>query len=465
LYSEIIIINDTNQSFMSSQVNSVKTGSVYVNYSIRHLTSIFIIIISLSASAQVGFRGILLNKQDSTPVQFAIIKSIDLGSFTQTTIDGKFQFPLSQNIKNVRFEISAIGLRDTIVFRRTKNAEEKIYIERPLLSLTPVTVKGLSAKETVRLAVDMIPVNYTDSSYAAFSFFRQYDNVNGLFKNLIEVQGVILVKLSLENNRFKQKFGYDVEQMRRSNFKNDIDDFDYYQDDYEALFREDPVYNLLAGALNPNAFNFYTFNFDTTNHTDDFVIKYSCKEFSSEGHGVGDLRDLNWSGEGVEEGKFVIDSKTFAFKKIERKALRNKDFKYPLNNNWLMPSKQFYEEFVDGYLVTEYNQVNGKWFLSKILHRFTNDYFRGKTLKKEYTVKETYEWYADSVTHFIGPKLADKFFVDTYLPSCNYTYDPEKWKASSHPFFFDRKEDVYLDMEKITTVEEQFENNGKQKIK
>jgi hypothetical protein len=130
-----------------------------------------------------------------------------------------------------------------------------------------------------------------------------------------------------------------------------------------------------------------------------------------------------------------------------------------------MPSKQFYEEFVDGYLVTEYNQVNGKWFLSKILHRFTNDYFRGKTLKKEYTVKETYEWYADSVTHFIGPKLADKFFVDTYLPSCNYTYDPEKWKATSHPFFFDRKEDVYLDMEKITTVEEQFENNGKQKIK
>jgi hypothetical protein len=414
------------------------------------------------AFSQTSFKGKLVNKQDSTPVSYAIIRSLNLGSFTQTNMDGEFKFNLPENLKTLKFEISAIGLRDTITVKRTHKVVEIIYIDRPLLSLTPVTIKGLSAKETVKLAVDMIPTNYSDSSFAAFSFYRQYEKVNDTFKNLIESQAVILFKLSLVNNRFKPDYGFDVEQMRRSVFKNVIADMDYYQNDIADLLSEDPVYNLLYGALNPNAFNFYTFNFDTINKTDDFVIKYSCKEYTSETHGVGNIRDNDWYGEGTEEGRFVIDRKTYAFKKIERTAVRNKNFNYPKNNNLLLPSRKYYEEFVDGNLVTEYDQVNGKWFLTKICHAFTNEYFLGMTAKKAFTITEAYEWYADSVTHFITSDMTNKFFIDTYLPSCNYIYNKDLWNKPLRPFYFYRKEDVYRDLEKKSPIEEQFEKNGNQ---
>jgi hypothetical protein len=437
--------------------------SVYFSFlnGLKYLVSILFIILGSSAFGQDVFKGKLINKADQLPVEFAIVHSLDMGSFTQTNANGEFQFTVSGLLKTLKFEISAIGLRDTITVKRTHKAVEMIYIDRPLLSLTPVTIKGLSAKETVKLAVDMIPQNYSDSSFAAFSFFRQYDKVNDTFRNLIEAQTVILFKMKLVNNRFKPDYGFDVEQMRRSNFKNDIADMDYYQDDIHDLLNEEPVYNLLNGALNPNAFNFYTFNFDTTNRTDDFVIKYSCKDFSSETHGVGNIRDNDWYGEGIEEGRFIIDRKTYAFKKIERTAVRNKDFNYPKNNNWLLPSRKYYEEFVDGNLVTEYDQVNGKWFLTKICHAFTNEYFLGATVKKVFTITEAYEWYADSVTHYITSDLVNKFFIDTYLPACNYIYHKDEWNKPLRPFYYYKKEDVYHDLEKISPVEEQFEKGGK----
>jgi hypothetical protein len=434
----------------------------FIANGMKYFLIAILFIYSVSAFGQVGFKGKLVNKVDQTPIEFAIIKSIDLGSFTQTNAEGEFKFPLPETLKTLRFEVSAIGLRDTITVKRTRKAIEIIYIDRPLLSLTPVTIKGLSAKETVKLAVDMIPANYTDSSYAAFSFWRQYDKVNGIFKNLIEAQTVILFKLTLDNNRFNPSYGYDVEQMRRSDFKHDVADFDYYQDDISYHMLQDPVYHLRAGALNPNAFNFYTFNFDTTNKTDDFVIKYSCKDFSSEEHGVSNLRDLEWEGEGTEEGRLVIDRKTYAFKKIERTGLRNNYFTYGKNNNWVIPSRDYYQEFVDGYLVSEYEQVKGKWFLTKMCHAYTNDFYLRGTTKKEFTITEAYEWYADSISHFIGPQLLDKFFNDTYLPSCNYTYDKEKWSKPLPPYYFYKAEDVYRDLEKKSPLEEQFENNGKQ---
>jgi hypothetical protein len=415
----------------------------------------------VSVSAQDLFKGKLINKADQLPVEFAIIKSIDLGCFTQTNANGEFSFKMPASLKTLRFEVSAIGMRDTLTVKRSRKDVEILYIERPLLSLTPVNIKGLSAKETVKLAVDMIPVNYSDSSYAAYSFFRQYNKVNGKFKNLIEAQTIVLLKLELAGKRFKTSYGFDVEQMRRSNFNYDIADFEYFQDNITYLLREDPVYNLLNGALNPNAFNFYEFNFDTNNRTDDFVIKYRCREFTSELHGVENIRDLDWYGEGTEEGRFVIDSKTYAFKRIERTAVRNKAYNYPHNNNWVLPSRNYWQEFVDGNMVTEYDQVNGKWFLTKIFHAYTNDFFDKQTTKKAFSITEAFEWYADSTTHFIPTELTNRFFVETYLPSSNYTYHHDKWNTPLPAFYFYKKEDVYKDIEKTSPAEVQFENNGK----
>ncbi len=429
---------------------------------LRYFLTAMLLSTGISAFGQNSFKAILLSQQDSTPVAFAIVKMIETGNFAQTNSKGEFHFQIPQNLKKLHFEISAIGFHDTIIYNRTHSAIEKIYINRSPVSLSQVNIKGLTAKETVKKAVDMIPINYSDSSFASFSFFRQYDKVNGVFKNLIEAQTVILFKIAFAKNRITSSYGFDIEQMRRSNFNFDIDDSKYYQNNIAELLDQNPVYNLLQGSLNPNAFNFYTFNFDTTNKTDDYVIKYSCSEFSSENHGVDNMRDLGWSGEGMEEGVFIIDRKSFAFKKIERTAIRNKDFNYPKNNNWVLPSRHYYAEFVDGKLVAEFEKNKSKWFLKKLCHTYTNEYFKGATTTKEFTITENYEWYSDSVTHFIASDRTDKFYLDTYLPSCDYTYNKSEWDKRLPPFQYYKKEDIYDDLNTQSPIEEQFEKSGKQ---
>ncbi|MCX6233067.1 MAG: hypothetical protein NTZ33_16180 [Bacteroidetes bacterium] len=418
---------------------------------------------SLALFGQYSFKGILLCKQDSTPVQFAIVKSLDIGSFVQTNFEGEFHFQIPPNLKVLHFEISAIGFHDTITYRLTHKTAEKIYVNKQPLSLSIFTVKGLSAVETVRKAVDMIPANYLDSSFASFSFFRQYQKVNGEFKNLAEAQTVILFRLSASKKGISVSNGFYVEQMRRNNFKFDINDYYYEQNSIADLLDQDPVYNLLSGALNPNAFYFYTFNFDTSNKTDDYVITYSCREFTNDEHGVSNIRDLGWNNEGREEGRFVIDRNSFAFKKIERNSYRNLDYHYPLHNNCLLPSMKYFCEFTDGKLYTEYEEINGKWALKKICQSFTNDYW-GLTGLKEYSITDIYEWYSDSITHYIKSYLADKFYEKTSLPSCDYIYNKMKWNKSLPAFHYSTKNEVYHDLEKQFAIEEQFENNGKRKI-
>ena len=100
--------------------------------------------------------------------------------------------------------------------------------------------------------------------------------------------------------------------MRRSNYEYVIDDFKFNFFDFTNLLNTNPIYILSVSSLNPNAFSYYKFNFDTLNKSDDYVIKYKCINFSSEDHGVTNYRSINWIGESWEEGTFIIDSKSFA---------------------------------------------------------------------------------------------------------------------------------------------------------
>jgi len=424
------------------------------------LTSISFIL-TVSVFGQSTFKGILLSEQDSTPIAYAVVKLVDIGVYAETKSNGEFKFRLPSNNKELHFEIFAIGLRDTICYQRTFNGTEKIYVDKTPLSLTSVTVKGLTAKETVKKAVSLIPANYTDSSFASFSFYRQYEKINGEFKNLIEAQSVVSFKLSVSKNKIKSDYGFDIEQMRRSNYEYVIDDFKYDDFNFSDLLNQNPVYNLSESSLNPNAFSFYKFSFDTANKSDDYVINYLCFDFSSETHGVSNIREAGWQGESWEEGQFVIDRKTFAFKKIERTAHRNKEYHYPKHNNYLLPSKRYYEEFVDGNLISEYEEVKGKWFLKKICHSYTNDFFNSLTSNKEYTVTEISEYYTDSVSHYISTDLTDKFFKESPLPLRVYKYELSQWHKTLPPFHYFSKEDIYKDLNKQSAVEEQFENNGK----
>ncbi|HNW88890.1 MAG TPA: hypothetical protein PKN48_04455 [Bacteroidales bacterium] len=421
-----------------------------------------ILLLTISATGQNFFKGVLLNRQDSTVIPFAIVKLAETGSYAETNNKGEFKFEIPPDKTLLHMEISTLGLRETVVHQPAFKGTEKIYVDQTPLLLNPVEVEGLNAVEIVKKAVMQIPANYTDSSFAAFSFYRQYEKINGKFKNLIEVQAVVSFILTTLKNYISPQYGFAIEQMRKSDHTYVIDDLQYDDYDFSALLRQNPVYHLAESSLNPNAFNFYNFYFDTlAQNTDDYTIRYVCADFSSEMHGVSNIREVGWQGESREEGILIIDRQSYAFKKIERTSYRNPWYHYPKNNNFLLPSKRYYEEFVDGDLVAEYHQEKDKWFLTRLCHSYTNEFYNSSTSKKEFTITDVFEWHCDSISHFIPSSLADKFYKDAPLPLHPYVYDKNKWSQPLPPYHFFRQEEVYQYLENKSSLEEQFENNGK----
>lgn len=428
----------------------------------KKLLTVFLITAATSTFGQNNLKCILLDSKDSTVIQFAVVKLSEISRNTLTNHNGEFSFQLPDNLKELHFEISALGIRDTIMFNPKYNGIEKIYANKTQFNLKAVSVVGLSAKEIVLKAISLIPVNYTDSSFASFSFFRHYEKVNGKFKNLIEAQAVVMFKVSTSNNLFTTKNAFAIQQMRRSDFFYDIADFKYGRDGFSTLLEQEPVYNLASSSLAPVALYDYSMHFDTINKSDDYIIQYTCEAFSSDNHGIDNIAENRFLGECRESGTIVIDRNSFAFKKVERNSFRNKGFLYPKNNNWLRPSLNYYMNFIDGKLISEYTQVGGKWFLKRICREYTHEYYKAGLNSKEFTITEINEWYADSVTHFITADLIGKFYSSVDLPSCSYSYNKSKWSQLTHPFYFFNKQDIYVDIEKRGPIEQQFFSNGKQ---
>lgn len=84
----------------------------------------------------------------------------------------------------------------------------------------------------------------------------------------------------------------------------------------------------------------------------------------------------NFRGESWEKGTITIEKESFTITKIEKNSYRNKEYNYLKNNNYVLSERKFTAEFVSGNLVAEYVSINGKYYLNKLLHQFTNDFLR-----------------------------------------------------------------------------------------
>src|SRR6218665_736006 len=361
-----------------------------------------------TACAQISFNGILISKYDSLPMAFANIKLLEADKYTATNEKGEFTFLLPDRIELMHLEISSIGCHTTIAYKPQYASREKIYVDQMPVAAKEVEVRGYTAKSIVKKAVEQIPQNYPDTSYIDYSFYREYQKVNGRFKNLIEAQSAIAFNLSNNNGRLVSKEAYITSALRRSNFRYDISDFS--GDGYMELLQQNPVFYLTEGSLNPKAFDDYVFSFDTLVLPDAYVIDYVCHDYTSDKHGVENYTLLNFAGESREYGKLVIDKETFAVMSIERTAVRNKRYDYPKNNNFLLPSHAYTGEFIAGYLLAEYYPLNGKWYPKKLLYTYTNKYFRTQTYVKEYTITNVFEWYSGSVKRAIPKEMVDRFY-------------------------------------------------------
>ncbi len=418
------------------------------------------IFLSIALPAQVQFRGRLLNVHDSTRLQFAVVRIFGTEAFTQTDTSGYFELLYNPKPEGLKLIIYAINLRDTLEIKPLKKVINQVYTDLKPIDLGGVTIKGLSAEETVLKAVKMIPQNYTDSSFAAFSFYRQYEKINGKFSNLIETEAIVLYKLKKKEGLINMSNAFRIEKLRRTNLEECTDNTRLYEGDFLYFIKQNPIYDLPASSLNPNAFSFYKFSFDTTNRTDDIVVNYVCNDFTSESHGISNYSELDLRGEGTETGRLIIDRKTFAFKKIERHSKRDPRYDYPFNNNFMLPKRQFYCELVDGDLIIEFKEIKGKYFISSAFHKFSNDYYSVITGRKACTVEQSSEWYCDSVSHFLSQELLEGFESDVQLQTRDYIYSPSLWTKHLPSYYFYTENQIINNINSTMTTEIQFQLNG-----
>lgn len=419
---------------------------------------VFLLLLPSKLLAQNKFTGTLINKLDSTVIPFAAVRIPEIDKAILTDVKGAFSFDVSPKIDKITLNISAIGCKTAISYTRPFNRGEQVYIDLLPNALNDVAIKGLSAEEVVRKAVASIPSNYADSSYFSYSLYRYYEQVNGKFINLIEAEPVVMFRLSKEKKEIKANEAFAVKQVRRSRLRSFINGESNARD-LPLIMRENPVYHLAAGSLAPGKLNSYYFSFDTSAHFSDYVINYTCTEFSSDVHGGSEpMNEDHFHGEAWEKGRLIIDRNSFAIKQVKRTTIRYPEYTYPRYNNFVWPDLKYTVELVDAQLEVNYEQVNGKWYVKSIYHKYANDFFTTGPMggKKAYTISDVYEWESVALSKYTTKDVVDMFAAKDPFKKMNFAYDKHFWDEIAFPFHFHSKDSVYHDLERNGPIEDQF---------
>ncbi len=407
------------------------------------------------ASGQGNFRAVLINAIDSTTVRDAAITIPEINKTVITNSNGLFEFNVPATYKQLSLRISAIGCKTTVTHVRTFDTLERVYVEILPSLLNDFTVVGLSAADVVKKAVAAIPGNYADSSYFSYSSYRQYQVINGRYRNLLEAKPVVLFNLRKTPTQITSKEAFAVTQTRRSEFAyepgrpelNNIAD----------LFADNPIYHLEEGSLLPGRFDEHVrFAFDTTEKVEGcYVINYLISGFSLETHGVfGLYRSRAFRGESWEKGKLIIERNGFAIRYFERYACRHKGYTYPRFNNLVYPAKKYFMNFTDAVLTATYAPKNGRWYLETLTHQYTNEFYRAQFATKDYVVTCFYEWRQDSATRYTTEEYKNNF--NSRMLTRKLGYDPSLWTNDNFPFLLHRKDDVYKDLQHAHPIDSQF---------
>lgn len=423
----------------------------------KYLIHVFLFGCIHSLSAQI-FNATLKNNSDSSVIAFAAIQIIETNTFTTSDENGNFNFTIPEKLNSIHLNISYVGCHDSILFQTSNGNHQIIYLQCDPTLLKDVVIEGVTAKDLVKKAIALIPNNYCDSSYVTSAFIRQYENVNGSFMNLIEAKGWLLFTLNNTEKNSSWTEAFATEYLRRSNYR-EIENFN--EDDFSDVMLQNPVYHLQNSILDLNGLKYYTYRYDTTSAGDNYTILFQCNTFTTENHGVSNFTSIGLQEEGIESGKLIIDKHTFAFIRIERNAVIRNGYNYPKYNNFILPDKLYTAEFVEGHLIINFRQIEGKWYLQDIMHKYTNNYFKIQTHEKTYSITECFEYFLETPTRYIKKDLFDKFNYNPDLNTTPYSYNTNAWNSFAPPYFFYPYKQVLKDLEKNMSLEEQYILNEK----
>ncbi len=429
---------------------------------LRYFVVLPLLLFSTAVIAQQKFTGQLINSRDSAVIPFAVIKLQETDKTVIADSAGYFYFLVPGNANQLSFNVSIMGFKATIRHTRTHAATEKVYLDVAPKNLQEAEIIGRSAADIVKRAILAIPDNYADTSYFAYSSYRQYQFINGYFMNLIETNPVVMVRPKKTNGHMASSEAFALRHIRRSWFFDDP--MNEHKDDLSFLCNENPVYRPMRSTMTLNRIVGCRFSYDTSQKFEDYVINYIHPQGTTETFGCGDYTTVEdfyrmFPRAAYETGTVVIDRKTLAFKKIVRHAHRYPDYSFFFNRCNYMHNGKLMWEFKDGDMIAEYEQKGTKWYTSKLYHRYSCDVLDKQTDHLDYDITDIFEWRCDSMSRYIPGELLHSFYPKLDLYS-KYVYDRQYWEEHTFPFYFYNADTVYKSLEHWGNLERQFSVKG-----
>ncbi len=413
------------------------------------LRSFFVMVILLaglrSAVAQNELQGIVLNAYTGAPVSGAMIRSENPQVALQTDSNGAFRISTDTATESLVIRVKALGTDTSFeVFPQSASLLEWRVIPKGMKPTT-ATIQGMTARQIVEKAIQNIPLNYPDSSYVYYGFYRQYQQSGTQFQNLVEAQvAAAILPKKVKRGLEAQHFFAILQSGGQAMTQTKIPDVDIREGLSEQLFEENPVYFPSNGSFVGRLFDVSQFRFDSSfSGNDEYRIQYSS-ELSSEDHGF-EQKFATHSAylESYETGTLVIDPKTFAFKHISRKAHRLPGADYYHRSNWVRPAGPLSRELVSGQLDIRYEPRGEKWFLSQIIHGYCNDYYSHRTFMRLHgRLSEFFEWQTASVSEDIPKALVQSFTPKPYVQFATHIESGFIISETRFPFLFFPEETV-----------------------
>ncbi len=385
-----------------------------------------LLVASFAAQAQNEMRGTVKNAFTGEPVAGAAVGAASLQNQLITDSTGNFYFVVAEEIETITLTVKALGVDTSYeIFPQSAGLLELRVIPKDF-DLAAATIRGLTARQVVLKAIEAIPQNYPANTYVYYGHYRQYQQSGAQFQNLVEAQVAAAILPGKKKNMLSADLLFAVLSSKKSSLtRTKIEDVDIREGLSEQLFEEDPVYFLSHSSFSGRLLDRSEFRFDSTYSGPDEYRIYYTSALSSEDHGFSQkFATRSALRESIETGTLIIDRKSFAFKRISRKARRLPGFDYYHMNNWVPASRKWSRELVTGQLDVQYMQLGDKWFLSQLAHGYYNDYFShnfrdydriAPGMQFKGRLGEFFEWQTASVSREIPKDLAKAFSPRPYV--------------------------------------------------
>ncbi len=107
-----------------------------------------------AASAVVDLQGRLLNRADSLPLAFAVVREPASGTGTTADIDGRFNIRLEVETDSVLLEVTRVGCRAKHWVSMRSTTPIVLFIDCPALNIREVGIQGYMHAGAYRIGAD-----------------------------------------------------------------------------------------------------------------------------------------------------------------------------------------------------------------------------------------------------------------------------------------------------------------------